>query len=100
LTRWGFIGFASLGKRLVSSDVEIPQSRQEAQSVSIEQYVPAGYTFGEMHDTFVDAATRAGIPDLLANIPSMIPMYGGAVVTEALRTLGILEQPTPPTLCK
>jgi hypothetical protein len=66
----------------------------------IEQYVPAGYTFGERHDTFVDAATSAGIPDWLANIPSMIPMYGGALSKEVLRTFGILEQPTPPTLCK
>ncbi|GEM_PF-2378082 len=62
----------------------------------IEQYVPAGYTFGEMHDTFVDAATSAGIPGWLANIPSMIPMYGGALGKEVLRAFGILEQPTPP----
>lgn len=61
----------------------------------IEQYVPAGYTFGEMHDCFVDAATRAGIPDRLANIPSMILLYREALLKEVLRTLGILDQPTP-----
>ncbi|NJD69194.1 MAG: RHS repeat-associated core domain-containing protein, partial [candidate division NC10 bacterium] len=66
----------------------------------IEQDVPAGYTFGEMHDSFVDAATRSGIPDWLANIPSMIPVYPVAVGTEVLRGLGILPQPTPPALCK
>jgi RHS repeat-associated protein len=69
----------------------------------IEQYVPAGYTFGEIHDNFVDAATRAGIPDGLANIPSMIPMYTIALDIEVLRTLGILSQPKPqekPTPCK
>jgi len=66
----------------------------------IEQYVPAGYTFGEMHDAFVDAATRAGIPDPLANIPSMIPTYGAAAVKEIMRSLGIVDQPTPPTSCK
>jgi RHS repeat-associated protein len=66
----------------------------------IEDYVPAGRTFGEMHDTFVNAATSAGIPDWLANIPSMIPMYGIALGTEVLRSLGILEQPAQPALCK
>ena len=66
----------------------------------IEQYVPAGYTFGEMHDSFVDAATSAGIPDWPANIPLMIPTYGGALGKEVLRTLGILEQSIPPALCK
>ena len=74
-----------------------------AVSELIERNVPAGYTFGEMHDGVVDAATKAGIPDLLANIPSMIPMFGVALGTEVLRTLGILEQPKPtrqPTPCK
>ncbi len=60
----------------------------------IEKYVPAGYTFGETHDGFVDVATSVGIPDLLANIPSMIPMLGVAIGKEVLRTLGILDQPT------
>jgi hypothetical protein len=66
----------------------------------IEQYVPAGYTFGEMHDAFVDAATSAGIPDWLANYLSMLPTYEVALVKEVLRTLGILEQPAQPALCK
>lgn len=69
----------------------------------IENDVPAGRTFGEMHDNFVDAATRAGIPDWVANIPSMSYVYQEALITEVLRTLGILPQPTPPeqpTQCK
>ena len=66
----------------------------------IEDYVPAGRTFGEMHDSFVDAATGAGIPDWLANIPSMIPVYGAAIGKEVLRTFGILDQPAQPTSCK
>jgi RHS repeat-associated protein len=72
-------------------------------SRAIENYVPAGRTFGEMHDSFVDAATGAGIPDWLANIPSMITMYDLALIVELERTLGILDQPTPPaqpTQCK
>ena len=59
----------------------------------IEKYVPAGYTFGETHDSVVDVATSAGIPDLLANIPSMIPVLGIAIGKEVLRTLGLLDQP-------
>jgi hypothetical protein len=69
----------------------------------IEKYVPAGYTFGEMHDAFVDAATSAGFPDWLVNIPSMIPVYEAAKIVEMGRSLGFLDQPKPtakPTLCK
>ena len=58
--------------------------------------MPAGYTFGVMHDNFVDAAVGAGIPDWLANIPTMIPVFAASVVTEVLRTLGIIEQPIIP----
>jgi len=61
----------------------------------IEDYVPAGRTFGEIHDSFVNAAVGAGVPDIIANIPSMIPMFAIALGTEVLRTLGILDQPTP-----
>jgi RHS repeat-associated protein len=66
-------------------------------SRSIEDYVPAGRTFGEMHDSFVGAATNAGFPDWLVNIPSMGLMYQIALRVEMLRSLGIIEQPTPPT---
>jgi hypothetical protein len=62
----------------------------------IEQYVPAGYTFGELHDNFVDSAIKAGVPDWLANVPSMGLMYKMARLMELLRSLGIIEQPTPP----
>ncbi|MEW6429286.1 MAG: RHS repeat-associated core domain-containing protein [Thermodesulfobacteriota bacterium] len=62
----------------------------------IEQYVPAGYTFGEMHDSFVGMATSAGLPDWLVNIPSMPSVYNLAVTVELLRSLGILEQPSLP----
>ena len=62
----------------------------------IEQDVPAGYTFGELHDTFVDIATSAGFPDWLVNIPSMSSVYNIALIVEMLRSLGILEQPSPP----
>ena len=64
----------------------------------IEQHVAAGYTFGEMHDRFVDIATKAGVPDRLANIPSMILIYKAAYATEMLRTFGILDQPVIPPL--
>ena len=67
----------------------------------VERGVPAGYTFGAMHDAFVDQVTNAGWPDLLVNIPSMPFVYGAAVLTEILRSLGILEQPRPESVpCK
>ncbi|MFZ5564795.1 MAG: RHS repeat domain-containing protein, partial [Thermodesulfobacteriota bacterium] len=62
----------------------------------IEDYVPAGRTFGEMHDAFVDIATSAGLPDWLINIPSMSFIYDKAIIVETLRTLDILDQPIPP----
>lgn len=66
----------------------------------VEDGVPAGRTFAEMHDNLVDVATRNGIPDWLANIPTMPTVYGAAVGTEVLRSLGILPQPKPPVQCK
>jgi RHS repeat-associated protein len=61
----------------------------------IEKYVPAGYPFGELHDDFVDFTKRAGIPDWLANVPSMYPVFSISISKEVLRTLRILKQPTP-----
>ncbi len=64
----------------------------------IEDYVPAGRTFGDLHDAFVGFAAPEGSAawrDWLSNIPSMIPMYVMAVGTEVLRTLGIIDQPKP-----
>jgi RHS repeat-associated protein len=66
-----------------------------AVSTLIEMRVPAGYTFGGMHDSFVDMATQAGVPDLLANVPSMPFVYVAAFFTEILRSLGIIDQPEP-----
>ncbi|HID69421.1 MAG TPA: hypothetical protein EYP35_02920, partial [Desulfobacterales bacterium] len=64
-------------------------------SEGIERYMPAGYTFGELHDGFVGALTSIGISDKLVNIPSMLPLYQVAIIVEAERTLGILDQPVP-----
>lgn len=62
--------------------------------------MPAGRTFGEIHNNFVGSATSAGFPDWLANYLSMLPTYEVALVKEVLRTLGILDQPLQPALCK
>lgn len=59
----------------------------------IERYVPAGYTFGEMHDDYVRQALNSGMPELLINIPSMPRMYVAAVGVELMRSFRILEQP-------
>jgi RHS repeat-associated protein len=62
----------------------------------IERFVPAGYTFGEMHDRFVDSGHYLGYPDWMINVPSMLPMYQIALTTEAMRSLGLFDQPAIP----
>ncbi len=61
----------------------------------IERYVWAGYTFGQLHDSYVDATTKRGEPDWKVNIPSMPAMYYVAQLIEILRALGYLDQPQP-----
>ena len=61
----------------------------------IEKYVPAGRTLGELHDPLNGALRSAGVPDWLANIPTMLPTYVVGIGVEVLRTFGILEQPQP-----
>lgn len=53
----------------------------------IDDYVPAGYTFAQMHDNLVGAGTAAGLPDWLVNIPTMSSVYGAAVAKEAHRSI-------------
>jgi RHS repeat-associated protein len=48
----------------------------------IDNYVPAGHTFAEMHDNLVERATTAGAPDWLVNIPTMPTIYAVAVLKE------------------
>lgn len=62
----------------------------------IEKYVPAGRTLAEIHDPLVDVLTRAGIPDPIANIPTMPLAYIAAVNREIRRSLGLEKQPMPP----
>lgn len=80
----------------------VPPAPEGRISDFIERNVPAGYTFGQNHDRFVDWGRGLGAPDWLVNIPSMIPLYGYSVGQEALRSAGIIGQPTPPAgqMCK
>jgi RHS repeat-associated protein len=48
----------------------------------IDDYVPAGHTFGMLHDALVDIGHDTGLPDWLINIPTMPGMYFLAVGTE------------------
>nr|WP_320190299.1 RHS repeat-associated core domain-containing protein [uncultured Desulfobacter sp.] len=68
-------------------------------SETIEKHLPAGYTFGQIHDLFV-GFTRdiLGAPDELVNIPSMIPMMHMAVWIEFARSQGVFDQPKPQSL--
>jgi hypothetical protein len=42
----------------------------------------AGHTFATNHDVVVDNLTAAGVPDVLANVPSMGPVYAVSVSME------------------
>ncbi|RFC35886.1 MAG: RHS repeat-associated core domain-containing protein [Candidatus Nitrotoga sp. SPKER] len=48
----------------------------------IDDYVPAGHTFGSLHDPAIDAYLKEGYPDWLVNIPTMPSYYWEAVVNE------------------
>lgn len=48
----------------------------------IEHCVPAGRTFGQMHDAKVDQLRMNGVPDWRANIPTMPGAYVQAVKQE------------------
>jgi len=56
----------------------------------IDDYVPAGHTFAQMHDALVDKGTGAGLPDWLVNIPTIALVYGSAVYKEAQRSIADL----------
>jgi RHS repeat-associated protein len=53
----------------------------------IDNYVPAGHTFGTLHDSLVDMGTEAGLPDWLINVPTMPGMYALAFYIEANNSL-------------
>ena len=62
----------------------------------IEDHVPAGYTFGQIHDELVrHQRDGKGYPDWLVNIPTFGFAYTAAVGVEILRSLGKLDQPQP-----
>lgn len=52
----------------------------------IENHVPAGRTFGEIHDALVDERTKAGFPDWLTNVETMPYAYAQAVLKETERS--------------
>ena len=65
----------------------------------IDDYVPAGHTFGTLHDTLVDMGLSAGLPDWLINIPTMLGMYVLAVGTELDNSLYELFGKEPLLVC-
>jgi uncharacterized protein RhaS with RHS repeats len=65
----------------------------------IDDYVPAGHTFGTLHDDLVDIGREAGLPDALINIPTMLGMYVLAVGTELDNSLLKLFNKKPLFVC-
>jgi len=65
----------------------------------IDDYVPAGHTFGTLHDALVDMGLEAGLPDWLINIPTMPGMYVLAVGAELDNSLYMLLEKEPLLVC-
>ena len=61
-------------------------------SRAIEQCVPAGRTFGVIHDAGVEELTSRGVPDWLANVPTMPGAYREAVREEVGNSLLNIER--------
>jgi RHS repeat-associated protein len=55
-------------------------------SKAIEHCVPAGRTFGQVHDAMVDSLKSQGLPDWRANIPMMASAYLQAVRQESFNS--------------
>ena len=60
-------------------------------SKAIEHCVPAGRTFGELHDTKVDDLSSKGVPDWRANIPTMPETYWEAIKQEGGKSMQQLQ---------
>ena len=60
----------------------------EAIGLFIENVVPGGYTFGQIHDQFNGDLVNAGVPDLLANVPTMPICYAWALGYELVGFVG------------
>jgi len=61
-------------------------------SRAVEHCVPAGRTFGKIHDARVDELVSKGIPDWRANIPTMPGAYWDAVKQESFNSFMDLEK--------
>jgi hypothetical protein len=57
-----------------------------------EHCVPAGRTFGQIHDQRVDTLKKGGVPDWKANIPTMPGAYMDAVTQEDNRMWSKVER--------
>jgi len=62
----------------------------------IDDYVPAGHTFGSLHDAEVGAYLKQGYPDWLVNIPTMPSYYIQAFAYETADTILKLFGKKPP----
>jgi len=76
----------------------VPPAPEGAVSEFIETKVPAGYTFGQLHDALVGGLTGNGYSDSLVNVQTMLPMFWMAQIVEMMRSAGILDQPQRPSL--
>lgn len=65
----------------------------------IDDYIPAGHTFGTIHDEVVDTLHHGGLPDLMINIPTMPIMYMLAIIAELDNSINKLKGKKPLSVC-
>lgn len=65
----------------------------------IDDYVPAGHTFGTLHDALVDTGHEIGLPDWLINTTTMPGVYVLAVNNEISNSLRKLLGEKPLLVC-
>ncbi|MCK5111038.1 MAG: RHS repeat-associated core domain-containing protein [Arcobacteraceae bacterium] len=53
----------------------------------LEDYIPGMHTMGTIHDPLVDSLTAMGVPDALANVPTMSMAYTMAIKVETVNSV-------------
>ena len=76
---WGLAWFRQKGEEYVvgrdGNPFVYPGTEGPGIGSLIDDYIPAGHTFGLNHDAFVDMMTKGGWSDWMVNVPSMPSIY-------------------------
>ena len=82
LTGWGM--FRPEGHDYVAGRDDTVVEPEGIFGAFIDDHLPGGHTFAVNHDNFVGTAVSAGVPDVVANVPSMPWIYVTSFFQEAV----------------